>query len=214
MGRHIEVCSARRTWHKLRRPGCRQLAQLSIEVVKLRVECSDFVVQLVEFRVGPQGHVNVTCSSRHITRCGGRCRWYGTARDGRVGAVAPNASVFAPNTKGPAGEAVSSQNAVTSSGFRASCAPLNESITFSRSSALSQGVLNLHLRTGDNGYWDKLLAVEDFFFYVDQFEQSSGPGHHPMLSTLVGGITYKRGGKVAGHGSCMAVVCKVSPVPS
>ena len=45
-----------------------------------------------------------------------------------------------------------------------------------------------------------------FFFYVDQFEQSSGPGHHPMLSTFVGGITYKRGGKVAGHGSCMAVV--------
>ena len=53
-----------------------------------------------------------------------------------------------------------------------------------------------------------------FFFYVDQFKQSSGPGHHPMLSTLVGGITYKRGGKVAGHGSCMVVVCKVSPVPS
>ena len=40
-----------------------------------------------------------------------------------------------------------------------------------------------------------------FFFYVDQFEQSSGPGHHPMQSTMVGGITYKRGGKVAGHGS-------------
>ena len=52
------------------------------------------------------------------------------------------------------------------------------------------------------------------FFYVDQFEQSSRPGHLPMLSTLVGGTTYKRGGKVAGHGSCMAVVCKVSPVPS
>ena len=35
-----------------------------------------------------------------------------------------------------------------------------------------------------------------------------------MLGTLVGGITYKRGGKVASHGACMAVVCKVSPVPS
>ena len=40
-----------------------------------------------------------------------------------------------------------------------------------------------------------------FFFYVDQFEQSSGPGHHPMQSTLVKGITYKRGGKVGGQGS-------------
>ena len=56
------------------------------------------------------------------------------------------------------------------------------------------------------------LAPPPFFFYVDQFEQSSGPGHHPMQSTLVGGITYKWGGKVAGHGSCMAVVCRVSPV--
>ena len=53
-----------------------------------------------------------------------------------------------------------------------------------------------------------------FFFYVDQFEQNSRPGHHPMLSTLVGGITYKRGGRVAGYRSCMAVVCKVSPVLS
>ena len=53
-----------------------------------------------------------------------------------------------------------------------------------------------------------------FLFYVDQFEQSSGLGHHPKLSTLVWGITYKRGGKVAGHGSWMAVVCEVSPVPS
>ena len=43
--------------------------------------------------------------------------------------------------------------------------------------------------------------MDFFFFYVDQFEQSSGPGHHAMLSTLVGRITYKRGGKVAGHGS-------------
>ena len=48
-------------------------------------------------------------------------------------------------------------------------------------------------------------SAQIFFFYVDQFEQSSGPEHQPMLSTLVGGITYKRGGKVAGHGSCMAV---------
>ena len=60
----------------------------------------------------------------------------------------------------------------------------------------------------------KLEVCSFLFFYVDQFEQSSGPGHHPMQSTLEGGITYKRGGKVAGHGSCMAVVCKVSPVPS
>ena len=29
-----------------------------------------------------------------------------------------------------------------------------------------------------------------FFFYVDQFKQSFGPGHHRMLSTLVEGITY------------------------
>ena len=63
--------------------------------------------------------------------------------------------------------------------------------------------------------WPKTdLLPSFFFFYVDQFEQSSGPGHHPMLSTLVWGITYKRGGMVAGHGSCMAAVCKGSPVSS
>ena len=58
-------------------------------------------------------------------------------------------------------------------------------------------------------FWRSASCRLCFFFYVDQFGQSSWPGHHPMLSTLVGGITYKRGGKVAGHGSCMAVVCKV-----
>ena len=51
------------------------------------------------------------------------------------------------------------------------------------------------------------LAI--FLFDVDQFEQSSGPGHDPMQRT-VERYTYSGGGEVMGHGSCGAVSMRLA----
>ena len=53
-----------------------------------------------------------------------------------------------------------------------------------------------------------------FFLNVDQFETKFWAGAPPHAKYIGKGITYKKGGKFAGHGSCMAEVCAVSPVPS
>ena len=53
-----------------------------------------------------------------------------------------------------------------------------------------------------------------FFFNVDQFETKFRAGAPPHAMYVGRGITYKKGGKFAGHGSCMVVECAVSPVPS
>ena len=53
-----------------------------------------------------------------------------------------------------------------------------------------------------------------FFLNVDQFETKFWAGAPPHAKYYGRGITYKKGGKFAGHGSCMAEACALSPVPS
>ena len=48
-----------------------------------------------------------------------------------------------------------------------------------------------------------------FFFDVDQFEHSSGPGHHPMQCTVERNI-HTGGGEVMGHGSCGTVPMRLA----
>ena len=60
----------------------------------------------------------------------------------------------------------------------------------------------------------RLWCPVPFFFYVDQFETKFCAGAPTHAKYIGRGYNIQEGGKVAGQGSCMAVVCKVSPVPS
>ena len=60
----------------------------------------------------------------------------------------------------------------------------------------------------------KCLKRIAFCSNVDQFETMFRAGAPPHAEYVGRGITYKKGGEFAGHGSCMVVECAISPVPS